>query len=122
MTIKIFKLVTGEMIISEVEKDVENYKLSYPLVIVPIPPDQANGMRNQIGFMKACPFSDYKEPIVLMSESVSIDSNPDKQIKEAYERQVQQIKSQESGIVMANSIPKEIFKNGKARDFSNLNI
>lgn len=124
-TIKLFKLNNGEMVVAEIEETREDggYCLSYPLTIVPIPPEQVRGMTNQIGFMKAMPFSDYSKPIVLHPHSISIDSNADKNISAAYQKQVTEMKSKESGIVMADSIPSELLKKGAAaKDFSKLNM
>lgn len=121
--IKLLKLVTGEMLISEVKEKEESYILSYPLVIVPVPPEQANGMRNQIGFMKFMHFSDYQKTITLYHTAIAVDSHADKQICAAYEKQVAEIKRQESGIVISKSLPKGLMKNGSApKDFSELNL
>ena len=123
--IKVFKLMNGEMIITEIKetKDDGEYELSYPLTIVPIPPERANGMPNQVGFMKAMSFSDYTNPMTLYPHAIAIDSDADKRLAGAYEQQVKQIRSQESGIVLSNSIPKELLKNNaKAKDFGELNL
>ncbi len=98
---KLFKLITGEMILSEVEPIEDGqYNLKYPAVIIPIPPEQAGGQRNQIGFGKYMPFSDYKEDMLLNPLAIVTDSNPDKKLIDAYEQWVTQMKSAESGIIL----------------------
>jgi len=116
--VRMFKLVTGEMIITKIKSTRQDgYELSYPLSVVPIPNQQ-----NQIGFAKSMPFSNYSKPIILFSDSISVDSEADEKITSAYEQQVRQLKSQESGIILSNSIPKELLKDAAAKDFGELNI
>ncbi len=122
---RIFKLITGEIVITETETNDEGmYSLSYPAIIIPIPPNQAQGQQNQIGFGKMMPFSDYGEDIILNPSSIVVDTSPDKRIIEAYESWRQQIKSLESGIIVPNmQAPKDVMPTkGQARDFRNLNV
>ena len=73
---KLFKMENGEFIITEItETDDEGHMiLNYPAVIVPIPPEQAGGQPNQIGFGKFMPFSDHGKDIRLNPNQVMVDS------------------------------------------------
>lgn len=119
---KIFKLVTGEMVVTKiVETTAEGrYVLDYPAMIVPIPPQQAGGMQNQIGFGKFMPFSDYSKEIVLNPEHIVSESESDANIINAYEQWVTHMRAQASGIVLTqnSNLPKE----GQARGFGDLNV
>lgn len=117
--IKLFKLNTGEMILTDLEVlEDGGYALSYPAVIVPIPPEQAGGQPNQIGFSKFMPFSDSKEDIILNPKNIMIESNADKKLAEAYQQWQKQIRTQESGIILPGmSVPKQ----AQANDFRKLN-
>lgn len=121
--IKAFKLLNGEMVITEVEgiDDEGNCILSYPAIVVPIPPQQAGGRQDQVGFGKLMPFSDYSEEITLNPNTVTVTSVPDKNMKDTYDSWVKQVRSQESGIVVPNMRQSNIPKSGKAIDFSKLN-
>jgi hypothetical protein len=117
-TVKMFKLVTGEFVITEISETREDggYVLSYPLIIVPIPQQEG-----QIGFAKLMPFSDNNKPIVLLQTSIIVDSDADGKLSKVYEQQVTQLKAQESGIVIpGQGMPKEILKNSSAQDFTSL--
>jgi len=126
-SIKMFKTINGEMVLSAVNDITEDgmYVLSYPSVVIPVPPQQAGGQQNQIGFGKYMPFSDYDKEILLNPACIAIESEPNKQMLQTYEQWVTQIKAQESGIVMANQMPRmpqQLRENGKAADFSKLNM
>lgn len=116
---KLFKLNTGEMILTDLEVlEDGGYALSYPAVIIPIPPEQAGGQQNQIGFGKFMPFSDSKEDIILNPKNIMVESNADKKLSEAYQQWQKQIRSQESGIILPGmSMPKQ----AQAGDFRKLN-
>ena len=119
---KLFKLITGEMLLSEVEAMEDGqYNLTYPAVIIPIPPQQAGGQQNQIGFGKYMPFSDYGADMLLNPSAIVTDSDPDKKLIEAYEQWVMQLKGQESGIIMPGPGAMPPMKDGVAQDFSQLN-
>jgi hypothetical protein len=71
------------------------------------------------------PFSDYDKEILLNPACIAIESEPNKQMLQTYDQWVTQIKAQESGIVMANQMPRmpqQLRENGKAADFSKLNM
>jgi len=114
-SVKMFKMLVGEMVITRITDvdDEGKYLLDYPAVVVPIPPDKAGGMANQIGFTKYLPFSDYSEDISLNPDMITINSVPTSQLVEAYDKWVTQIKAQESGIVLPNQ--------GAAAGFNQLN-
>lgn len=124
---KMFKMSNGEFVISDVTTDDEGwYLLTYPAVIVPIPPEQAQGMQNQIGFGKFAPFSDHGKDIRLNPANVMIDSDPDKKLKDAYMQWQQQMRSKDSGIIVPGMVPPTgDLKSGKAetprRPFDQLN-
>jgi hypothetical protein len=121
---KLFKLNTGEMILTDVEVIEDgSINLKYPAVIVPIPPQHAGGQQNQIGFGKFMPFSDYEKDMILNPNAVVTESDPDKNLSEAYKQWITQLKSQESGIILPGMGGVRMpMKNGKANDFSQLNI
>jgi hypothetical protein len=125
-SIKMFKTINGEMVLSAVNDITEDgmYVLSYPSVVIPVPPQQAGGQQNQIGFGKYMPFSDYDKEILLNPACIAIESEPNKQMLQTYDQWVTQIKAQESGIVMANQMPRmpQQLRDGKAADFSKLNM
>lgn len=118
---RLFKISTGEMVVTKIKETLDDgkYVLDFPAVVVPIPPEQAGGARNQIGFGKFMPFSNYDEDVVLNPELVIIDSTADVNIVNAYEQWTTHMKAQQSGIVMAgaNDLPTE----GRAQGFGNLN-
>jgi len=116
---KLFKLNTGEMILTEIETLADgNYALTYPAVIIPIPAEQAGGQQNQIGFGKFMPFSDSKEDIILNVKNIMVESSADKKLVEAYKNWQQQVRSQESGIILPGmNLPKQ----AQASDFRKLN-
>jgi len=122
---KVFKMINGEIIIMEIDHtdDEGNYVVTYPAVIVPIPPQQAGGQQNQIGFGKMMPFSDYSKDIVISPKGIIVDSDPNQQMIGAYENWMQQVRQMESGIVQPNMVPPAgNLKSGQARDFrGNLN-
>ena len=122
---KVFKMINGEIIITEIDHtdDEGNYVVTYPAVIVPIPPQQAGGQQNQIGFGKMMPFSDYSKDIVISPKGIIVDSDPNQQMIGAYENWMQQVRQMESGIVQPNMVPPAgNLKSGQARDFrGNLN-
>lgn len=99
---KVFKLVTGEMVILEISEVMDDgmYVVQYPAVIVPIPPQQAGGQSNQIGFAKMMPFSDYKKDIILSPSAILVDTEPDSRMLDAYENWMKQVRQAESGIIV----------------------
>ena len=105
--IRVFKLSTGEIIITEIKETMDDgmYVLDYPAMIIPIPPNQAQGQQGQVGFGKLMPFSDYKEELILNPRFIVIDSAPAKQMLDAYEKWNQQVRGMESGIIMPNMVP-----------------
>ena len=123
---KLFKLISGEMLITEVTEVMDDGMLviSLPSVILPIPPEQAEGKQNQLGFGKLMPFSNYSEDILLNPKSISVDSKPDKRMLDAYESWCTQVRSEESRIIVPNmkspNIPKSGSR-GNTIDFSKLN-
>lgn len=120
---KMLKLVTGEMLIAIIkEEEDERYVIEYPLTIVPIPSEQANGMQNQVGFAKSLPFSDYSKKMTLSKDSIVIESFLDKKLADVYEKNVIQLRSQESNIIVPGmKVPDKMLKNGVASDFRKLN-
>ncbi len=123
--IRLFRLTTGEMVITEIKEtdDEGKYMLDYPATIVPIPPQQAGGQQNQIGFGKMMPFSDYAEDIALNPKvCVAVDSVPDKRLIATYEQWVQQMRSQEGRIIVPTMNQQNIPKDGAKADFSKLNV
>lgn len=119
---RLFKINTGEMIVTKIVETLDDgrFVLDYPAMVVPIPPEQAGGMRNQIGFGKFMPFSNYNQDVILNPNSIIADSTADSNIIGAYEQWINHMKAQESGIVMAgsNDLPKE----GRAQGFNRLNV
>jgi hypothetical protein len=117
----VFKIINGEIIITEVDHmdDEGNYVVLYPAVIVPIPPQQAGGQQNQIGFGKFMPFSDYSKDIILNPKGILVDSDPNKQMIDAYENWLQQVRQMESGIITAKpaDIPPQGSKAGNITNF-----
>jgi hypothetical protein len=123
---KVFKVGTGEIVILEITDILDDgmYVIQYPAVIVPIPPQQAGGKSNQIGFGKLMPFSDYGKDITMNPASILIDSSPDSRMVDAYENWCTQVKQQESGIIIppkgatiptvgkADNINRPNFRNG----------
>jgi hypothetical protein len=105
--IRVFKLSTGEIIITEIKEvdDEGMYALDYPAMIIPIPPQQAGGQQGQVGFGKLMPFSDYKEEITLNPAFIVLDTTPAKQMLEAYGNWSNQVRGMDSGIVMPNMVP-----------------
>lgn len=96
MTIKCFKLITGEEVISDVEIDQEGYRLSSPaLVILQQNPDGRYG----VGL---APFMTYAESIVMKPDSVVVEADVNSQLENEYRRIFG------SGIVVASagSLPK----------------
>ena len=122
--IKLFKLSTGEMILTEVEVlDDGNYALTYPAVIIPIPPEQAGGQQNQIGFGKFMPFSDYSTDVTLNPNSIMVSSDANEKLVDAYKNWQKQLRSQESGIILPGTGGGAKFpKQAHAKDFRNPNI
>jgi hypothetical protein len=94
--------------------------LDYPAMIVPIPPQQAGGMQNQIGFGKFMPFSDYSKEITLHPEHIVADSESDANIVNAYEQWVTHMRAQASGIVLTQNA--NVPAAGAAKGFGDLNI
>lgn len=117
--VKLFKMINGEMVITEVVDvtDDNMYILSYPAVIIP------TQQQGQVGFGSFMPFSTNKVEILLNPDCIAVDSEPNTQMKQTYEQWVTQIKSQESGIVMANQMPRgNVPQDGSRADFSKLNM
>jgi hypothetical protein len=127
-SIKMFKTINGEMVLTAVNDITEDgfYVLEYPASVIQVPPQQAGGMQNQVGFGKYLPFSDYDKEILLNPECIAIESEPNAHMLQTYEQWVTQVKAQESGIVTAQGMPQrapaEVMKDGKAVDFSKLNM
>ena len=128
-SIKMFKTINGEMVLTAVNDITEDgmYVLEYPASVVPVPPQQAGGMQNQVGFGKYLPFSDYDKEILLNPECIAIESEPNTHMLQTYEQWVTQVKAQEAGIVTAQGMPAQrapaevVGKDGKAVDFTQLN-
>jgi hypothetical protein len=122
------KTINGEMVLTAVKDITEDgmWVLEYPAVVVPVPPQQAGGMQNQVGFGKYLPFSDYDKEILLNPECITIESEPNAHMLQTYEQWVTQVKAQESGIITAQNMPQrapaEVMKDGKAVDFTKLNM
>jgi len=127
-SIKLLKLLNGENILTAITDITEDgfYQLDFPAAVVQIPPQQAQGMQGQVGFGKAAPFSDYDKEILLNPECIAVESEPNAHMLQTYEQWVTQIKAAESGIVTAQGMPQrapaEVMKDGKAVDFSKLNM
>lgn len=102
--IKVYKLTSGEFIISEIDTlstDDENVVAILPAMIIPIPAQQ--GQQGQgIGFSKFVPFCDSSTHITIKREHVMLEVDPVKDFTNAYENWKKQVKQQESGIVMPN--------------------
>jgi hypothetical protein len=127
-SIKMFKTINGEMILTAVTDITEDgfYQLDYPAAVVQVPPQQSQGMQNQVGFGKAAPFSDYEKEILLNPECIAMETEPNDHMLQTYEQWVTQVKAQESGIITAQGMPArapaEVMRDGKAVDFSDLNV
>lgn len=122
--IRLFKLNSGEFIITIVKEvlDEGTYVLDIPASIIPIPPQQAGGQQNQIGFGMFMPFSDSDKDIILNPSAIAVDSEPVASLIEAYDQWKNQIKAQKSGIILPNSRPADILNEKmKNVDFSKLN-
>ena len=119
---RLFRINTGEMVVTKIAETTEDgmYILDFPAVVVPIPPEQARGMRNQIGFGKFMPFSNYDEDVIMNPASIAVDSTADVNICNAYDQWVTHMKAQQSGIIMASrgDLPRE----GQAQGFDRLNV
>ena len=100
-SIKMFKTINGEMVLTAVNDITEDgmYVLEFPASVVPVPPQQAGGMQNQVGFGKYLPFSDYDKEILLNPECIAIESEPNTHMLQTYEQWVTQVKAAESFIV-----------------------
>jgi len=129
MVVKMIKTINGEMVLTTVADITEDgmYVLDYPAVVMPIPPERAGGMQNQVGFGKYLPFSDYDKDILLNPACIAVESEPNAHMTQTYSQWVTQVKAQESGIITAQGMPQrapaEIMgKDGKAVDFSKLNM
>lgn len=126
-SIKLFKTINGEMVLTAVTDITEDgmYVLDYPASVVAVPPQQAGGMQNQVGFGKYLPFSDYGEEILLNPECIAIESVPSAHMMQTYDQWVTQVRAQESGLVTAQGMPTqapaEVMRDGKAVDFTKLN-
>ena len=127
-SIKLLKLLNGENILTAITDITEDgfYQLDFPAAVIQVPPAQAGGMQNQVGFGKAAPFSDYDKEILLNPECIAMETEPNAHMLQTYEQWVQQVRAAESGIVTAQGMPQrapaEVMKDGKAVDFSKLNI
>lgn len=121
--IKVFKISTGEILIAKIEgiDDENKYSISIPVVVIPIPPEQS-GAQNQVGFGKFMPFSDYSKEVVLNPIHIISESEPERDLLNAYKNWTTQFKAQQSGIVMPNAQQaQQILKdNNDKKDFSNL--
>lgn len=121
--IKLFKMINGEMVLTEVDDvtDEGMYVLNWPAVIIPVPPERANGMENQVGFGKYLPFSNYDEYILLSIKAVALESTPNTSMLNAYKQWCTQVRAQEAGIVSPGSMRSkgEIVKPG---EFEKLNM
>lgn len=116
--IKLFKMINGEVILTEMEgiTDENMYILIYPSMIVHM---NENG---QIGFGKYLPFSDYKKDIFLNPKAIAVESEPAPDLINTYEQWVTQMKARESGIILPGSAPKtNVMNNGISKDFTRLN-
>lgn len=110
--IKILKLVTGEMLISEVEFNGvgDPIGLLYPAQFIPVPNTQS------IQFGKFLPFSDYSEEITINIDAIASMSTPIDDMKNGYEEFVKHMKAQESGIVVPTTKITEGMLNMKGAD------
>lgn len=120
--IKMFKTLNGEFVVTEVEgvNDEGMYVLKYPSALMPVPQQQG-----QIGFSKYMMFSDYKKEILMNPTNIAVESEPAEDLRNTYDQWVNQIKAQESGIIMAgaNQMPKGPIPGDKSKaDFSRLNV
>ena len=119
---KIFKLISGEMMITEITDVTEDgYVLITPASIVPMPPKEGEQQQQQqIGFAKFMPFSDSEE-IILDTKSISVTSKPQKGLLEAYVGWSKKVREMESGIIIPDMKRPDIPGSGKAVDFKTLN-
>jgi hypothetical protein len=62
----------------------------------------------------------------LNPECIAIETEPNAHMLQTYEQWVTQVKAQESGIITAQGMPArapaEVMRDGKAADFSDLNV
>ena len=97
--IKIFTLVSNEVIISEFETHDGYLLLKYPAVMMPME-------QGRLGFMKHQPFSDPDQKITLFRDKIVTESFPIKQLGEAYENWVVQVKANDAGITVTSNMPQ----------------
>lgn len=127
-SIKMLKTINGEMVLTAVNDITEDgmWVLEFPAIVVPVPPQQAGGQQNQVGFGKYLPFSDYDKEILLNPECIAVESEPNTHMIQTYEQWVTQVRAAESGIVTAQGMPRqapsEVMRDGKAVDFTKLNM
>ena len=102
--IKVYKLVTGEFIISEIDTlttDDENVVMMLPAMIIPVPAQQ--GQQGQgVAFTKFMPFCESSKHITVKREHVMVEVDPVNDFVGAYENWKRQVRAQESGIVTPN--------------------
>lgn len=119
---RMFKMSNGEMVVTKVKETTSDglYVCDFPASVVPIPPEHAGGQRNQIGFGKFMPFSDYDMDVMVNPANIAVHSAADSNIINAYDQWVTHMKAQNSGIVLAgqNDLPQE----GRAQGFNRLNV
>jgi len=70
--------------------------VEFPAAMMP----RENG---QLGFQMAFPFSDYDQPTQIRKSSIEKFSHANKQIQDAYNGWIQQVKAQMSGIIVPNA-------------------
>ena len=74
----------------------EFLEITYPAAMMP----QQNG---QLGFQMAFPLSDFDKPLKIRKSIIDKISEPNKQIKDAYDQWQKQVRAQLSGIVVPNA-------------------
>jgi len=76
MSIKVVRLISGEELLGE--WDSENFKISSPVVMVPVTKDQ-------LGFQPWIPYAE-EEDIVLKDQHIMAVCTPDKKLQNEYNR------------------------------------
>jgi hypothetical protein len=109
-SIIVIQLRTGEIIITQTD-DVDPIddtndpmlKVSLPAILIPVP-----NQPGRVGFQPFFPFSDLDEEQKIRKSQISTLSEPNKQMKDAYDNWVTQVKAQEAGIVPATQMPNDL--------------
>lgn len=102
----LIQLKTGEIVLTKTEDtdpiDDTNFSMldvNIPAILMPIPQQP-----NRVGFQPYFPFSDLEENQQIRKSQIVTLSKPNKQMKEAYENWVTQIKAHEAGIIVPNNL------------------